>query len=208
MSPTSSRPATRRHSATRWRDDLDETMRIVHDGHEWDIEGIVGSGAARQARLDSHEGARRAMTTYEQRKADEATADRQIINEAEANGFMACRAIRDALGWDKPGAERELLLFAGGSLPLDCGRWRGSGLPDTVTASRTLPRASGRAAIPTPSPACWHIRTRSTPSALTTNGGPTWTPPSLPESRKAHRPKTWIGTPIFEGLGPEPPRAG
>ena len=31
------------------------------------------------------------------------TADRQIIEEAEANGFMACRAIRDALGWDKPG---------------------------------------------------------------------------------------------------------
>ena len=43
------------------------------------------------------------MTSYEQRKADEATADRQIIDEAEANGFMACRAIRDALGWDKPG---------------------------------------------------------------------------------------------------------
>ena len=43
------------------------------------------------------------MTPYEQRKADEATADRQIIEEAEANGFMACRAIRDALGWDKPG---------------------------------------------------------------------------------------------------------
>ena len=31
------------------------------------------------------------------------TADRQIIEEAEANGFMACRAIRDALGYDKPG---------------------------------------------------------------------------------------------------------
>ena len=43
------------------------------------------------------------MSDYEQRKADEATADRQIIDEAEANGFMACRAIRDALGWDKPG---------------------------------------------------------------------------------------------------------
>ena len=31
------------------------------------------------------------------------TADRQIIEEAEANGFMACRAIRDGLGYDKPG---------------------------------------------------------------------------------------------------------
>ena len=36
-------------------------------------------------------------------KADEATADRQIIEEAEANGFMACRAIRDGLGYDQPG---------------------------------------------------------------------------------------------------------
>ena len=43
------------------------------------------------------------MTTYEQRKGDEATADRQIINEAKDNGFMDCRAIRDGLGWDKPG---------------------------------------------------------------------------------------------------------
>ena len=43
------------------------------------------------------------MTTYEQRKGDEMTADRQIINEAKDNGFMDCRAIRDALGWDKPG---------------------------------------------------------------------------------------------------------
>ena len=36
-------------------------------------------------------------------KDDEATADRQIIVEAEANGFMACRAIRDGLGYDQPG---------------------------------------------------------------------------------------------------------
>ena len=28
----------------RWRDDVDETMRIVHDGHEWDIEGIIEVG--------------------------------------------------------------------------------------------------------------------------------------------------------------------
>ena len=42
------------------------------------------------------------MTPYEQRKVDEATADRLIIEDAGANGFMACRAIRDALGWDKP----------------------------------------------------------------------------------------------------------
>ena len=30
-------------------------------------------------------------------------SDRQIIADAKANGFMACRAIRDGLGWDKPG---------------------------------------------------------------------------------------------------------
>ena len=43
------------------------------------------------------------MTAYDQRKGDRDTADRRILAEAEANGFMACRAIRDALGWDKPG---------------------------------------------------------------------------------------------------------
>ena len=34
----------------RYRSDLDETMRIVHDGHEWDIEGIVEVG--RRDKLD------------------------------------------------------------------------------------------------------------------------------------------------------------
>ena len=29
-------------------------------------------------------------------------SDRQIIADAKTNGFMDCRAIRDALGWDKP----------------------------------------------------------------------------------------------------------
>ena len=32
-----------------------------------------------------------------------ATTEQQIIDAAVANGFMQCRAIRDALGWDKPG---------------------------------------------------------------------------------------------------------
>ena len=31
------------------------------------------------------------------------TTEQQIIDDAKANGFMDCRAIRDALGWDKPG---------------------------------------------------------------------------------------------------------
>ena len=31
------------------------------------------------------------------------TTEQQIIDDAVANGFMQCRAIRDALGWDKPG---------------------------------------------------------------------------------------------------------
>ena len=34
----------------RYRADLDETMRVVHDGHEWDIEGIVEVG--RRDKLD------------------------------------------------------------------------------------------------------------------------------------------------------------
>ena len=33
------------------------------------------------------------------------TATMQIIADAKANGFMDCRAIRDALGWDKPNAK-------------------------------------------------------------------------------------------------------
>ena len=32
-------------------------------------------------------------------------SDRQIIADAKANGFLDCRAIRDALGWDKPNAK-------------------------------------------------------------------------------------------------------
>ena len=34
----------------RYRSDLDETMRIVHDGHEWDIQGIIEVG--RRDKLD------------------------------------------------------------------------------------------------------------------------------------------------------------
>ena len=34
----------------------------------------------------------------------QSNADHQIIAIAKANGFMDCRAIRDALGWDKPNA--------------------------------------------------------------------------------------------------------
>ena len=46
--------------------------------------------------------AAKALTEREARESAEYDTDRQIIAEAEANGFMACRAIRDALGWDKP----------------------------------------------------------------------------------------------------------
>ena len=35
----------------------------------------------------------------------QSNADHQIIADAKANGFMDCRAIRDALGWDKPNAK-------------------------------------------------------------------------------------------------------
>ena len=34
----------------RWRDDLDETMRVVFEGDEWDIEGIIEVG--RRDKLD------------------------------------------------------------------------------------------------------------------------------------------------------------
>ena len=43
------------------------------------------------------------MTPYELRKAAEAEADRQTLAAAKAAGFMDCLAIRNALGWDKPG---------------------------------------------------------------------------------------------------------
>ena len=34
----------------RYRDDLDEAMRVVYDGHNWDIEGIIEVG--RRDKLD------------------------------------------------------------------------------------------------------------------------------------------------------------
>ena len=34
----------------RYRDDLDEAMRVVYDSHEWDIEGIIEVG--RRDKLD------------------------------------------------------------------------------------------------------------------------------------------------------------
>ena len=37
------------------------------------------------------------------KKDAELTVDRAIVDEAVAKGFMQCRAIRDGLGWDKPG---------------------------------------------------------------------------------------------------------
>ena len=37
------------------------------------------------------------------KKDAELTTDRAIVDEAVAKGFMQCRAIRDGLGWDKPG---------------------------------------------------------------------------------------------------------
>ena len=35
----------------------------------------------------------------------QSNTDHQIIADAKTNGFMDCRAIRDALGWDKPNAK-------------------------------------------------------------------------------------------------------
>ena len=40
----------------------------------------------------------------QQRIEAQLNGDRAIIAAAKANGFMDCRAVRDALGWDKPGA--------------------------------------------------------------------------------------------------------
>ena len=34
----------------RWRDDLDATMRVIHEGDEWDITGIIPVG--RRDKLD------------------------------------------------------------------------------------------------------------------------------------------------------------
>ena len=38
----------------------------------------------------------------QQRIETQLDADRQIIADAKANGFLDCRMIRDGLGWDKP----------------------------------------------------------------------------------------------------------
>ena len=55
----------------------------------------------------------------QQRIEAQMDADHQIIADAKSNGFMDCRAIRDALGWDKPNVQRGLPFFAASGLPLD-----------------------------------------------------------------------------------------
>ena len=45
-----------------------------------------------------------AKERQQQRIETQLDSDRQIITYAKAHGFMDCRAIRDALGWDKPNA--------------------------------------------------------------------------------------------------------
>ena len=43
------------------------------------------------------------LAEREERENAEVATDRAVVDEAVAKGFMQCRAIRDALGWDKPG---------------------------------------------------------------------------------------------------------
>ena len=53
------------------------------------------------------------LAEREERESAAHNTDRQIIADAKANGFMDCRAIRDALGWDKPNAKGNLQVFSG-----------------------------------------------------------------------------------------------
>ena len=144
------------------------------------------------------------MTPYEQRKAAEAEADQQTLAYAKAAGFMDCLAIRNALGWDKPGPT---------------GRWydsmqtayrwlREAGeevvylIPDGLTE---VAKSKRRAATRLPSPASWPIRKRSTPSASTMNGTRNMADAVTAREQEGAQTKNMDWDAYIEGLGPEPP---
>ena len=79
---------------------------------------ITGEPYMTQAE-EQAESVKKAEEARAQRIAAGAQADAQIIEDAKANGFMDCRAIRDALGWDKPKANGSYYFFDASCLPMD-----------------------------------------------------------------------------------------
>ena len=66
---------------------------------------------------------RDAKERRQQRIEAQLDGDHAIIAEAKANGFMDCRAIRDALGWDKPGPNGNYYSSMGVAHRWLRGRW-------------------------------------------------------------------------------------
>ena len=144
-------------------------------------------------------------------KDDEATADRQIIVEAEANGFMACRAIRDGLGWDKPGPNGNYYSALGVAY-----RWlKDAGeevvylIPDGPTdvtksertgcwSRRVCPRVGlqGSAYVERRRHAEWVVQHRAAAQQCWLTGTPT---PTFPASVGC-----WTLLKAFDNVGPEP----
>ena len=80
------------HGYTPFSDD--DTQELLKDEYEA-LTGKVYKTSAEEA-LASAEAARERGV---QRAADRLATDKQIVADAKANGFMDCRAVRDALGY-------------------------------------------------------------------------------------------------------------
>ena len=69
-----------------------------------EFEALVGEPYKTQEE-ESAENVQAVKEQRQQRIEAQLDTDRQIIADAVANGFMQCRAIRDALGWDRPNSK-------------------------------------------------------------------------------------------------------
>ena len=77
--------------------DTEESLKAAH---------LALTGEAyRSQEEEQAENAQAAKEERQRRIEAQLGADHQIIADAKANGFMDCRAVRDALGWDKPNAK-------------------------------------------------------------------------------------------------------
>ena len=130
-------------------------------------------------------------------------ADLATIDDANAQGFMDCKAVRDGLGWDKPKANGSYYS----SMEVAY-RWIGRG-----RGVRLVPHPRGRAGLlhrrrteedfQGPAygslsrrirPVSWPTRTLTRPVAYMTSGRSTWTTLSRPRRSTAPRRPSWIGT--------------
>ena len=77
--------------------DTEESLKAEHE--------VLTGEAYRSQEEEQAENVQAAKEERQRRIEAQLDADHQIIADAKANGFMDCRAVRDALGWDKPNAK-------------------------------------------------------------------------------------------------------